>query len=190
MDYFVDGQICHETNQKRHTEVHIQCCDGLTLPSPPQSSETFLSNYYTKKNGGGQIGVELVFASLNAITEPGLCAYEATVCTPLLCSPKDAAEVSTTTGTSSKKNDIKNSKTPYKDVMKIINGTCLMKQEDWWTYEVCFSRGVRQMHFNIDQSFAKDGSIIQTKVLASQFHLGLANVSVYEHEDLLANLSR
>ena len=154
-----------------------------------QPSEVFFNNYHGKKNnpqGNQNIGPsELTYATLNSIPEPDLCAYEAIVCTPLLCSPKPYVE-----GGSKKQIDIKNSPTPFKDVMKLINNTCLMKQEDWWTYEVCFNKGVRQMHFNIDQNFAKDGSIIQTKVLASQFHLGFPILSVYENEESLSESSR
>jgi Glucosidase II beta subunit-like protein len=35
-------------------------------------------------------------------------------------------------------------------VMAAIGSTCLMKTEEWWSYEVCFNKGVRQFHIQLE----------------------------------------
>jgi hypothetical protein len=74
--------------------------------------------------------------------------------------------------------------------MKLINSTCVIKQEDWWTYELCFSKGVRQIRFNIEQSMNTEGKIIQKQVVAAQFVLGLPILVNYEDEEQLAGQIR
>jgi hypothetical protein len=91
-------------------------------------------------------------ATMNILEEPNTCAYKAVVCTPLLCKPnKSVAAVNT-------------GNSVLTNVMASLNNSCLMRQEDWWTYELCFTKGVRQLRINVEQSVLPDGSVEQKKV--------------------------
>lgn len=56
VDYYYGGQLCHETNRNRQTEVHIQCCH-------PQAAKTYgaLGKKYesqVESSGESDIGVQ------------------------------------------------------------------------------------------------------------------------------------
>ena len=43
--------------------------------------------------------------------------------------------------------------------------TCLKKQEEWWSYELCFNKGLRQIRYHLDKyDVMPDGQIIQKQV--------------------------
>ncbi len=58
---------------------------------------------------------------------------------------------------------------------------CFYRAEDWWTYEVCYQKHVRQFH----REQAADGS---TK-LAVEYSLGVFNASVTDADVILVRLS-
>lgn len=68
-------------------------------------------------------------------------------------------------------------------LMKRINSTCLSKQEEWWTYELCFNTGIRQVRYEIEQSVTAEGKLVQKNVLVSQYQLGLAPTDLYSNEE-------
>lgn len=35
------------------------------------------------------------------------------------------------------------------ELLQSLEGQCLSRQEDWWTYELCFGDFVRQMHLEL-----------------------------------------
>ena len=37
------------------------------------------------------------------------------------------------------------------ELLHALEGQCLRRQEDWWTYELCFGDFVRQMHLELGQ---------------------------------------
>jgi len=171
VDYFQGGQICHENNQLRSVEVHVQCCDGEGIPN------AIPSEAYTSFD---QTHSSFPLAVLNRITEPELCAYQATVCSPLLClKPKTSVN-----------QDTKSRHPRFSDVMKQINTTCLAKQEEWWTYELCFNKGVRQVRFNLEQAVTAEGNVVQKQVLANQYILGLPNFPIYQDEEALVAMTQ
>ena len=176
MDYFVGGQICHENDHHRSVEVHIQCCDGLGIPNTIPS-EAYFSG---EKNGNS-----FPIATLARITEPELCSYQATVCSPLLCSNFDSDENSSQKKSS--RSLTKASKNSFVEIMKAINSTCVARQEEWWTYELCFNKGARQVRFNLEQTVTAEGSVVQKQVLANQYILGLPPFHLYTNEELLLN---
>ncbi len=123
--------------------MHIQCCEGSGI-------QNFIpvDVYYAEKKAAAGTGPPIPKATLNTISEPRTCAYKATVCTPLLC--KRAVK--------------EKSDQVLSDILRSLNNTCLMRQEDWWTYELCFAKGIRQLRINSEQSVLPDGAIEVKKV--------------------------
>lgn len=120
VDYFFDGQQCDELKGRevnsRHTEVHFRCCEGAV---------------------GGQLRApgdprEMYIAE---ITEPSVCSYNMTICLSALCH-RGREETLGVTGA-----------TLGNVVRGLMSRTqCLSMLEGWWTYELCFSKYVRQFH--------------------------------------------
>ena len=270
IDFFEGGQPCDETQQARSSEVHIQCCEGDFAISNYISVEAYLRSL--------QIGQPLPPVTLNSVSEPGTCRYQAVVCTPLLCSSysesplheeldADAiralapiAVASTTAAaagsnrptTKSRGGKASNSaaksggraagagssnskqtglgkrgagssaadkaltaggkgedgewsadlypppdavnadQTRFVPLLRSINNSCVHKQEEgWWTYEVCFGRGIRQMHYSLEQVVVSDGKMMQKQIMTSEYSLGNAQQHVYRNETALkARVSR
>jgi hypothetical protein len=77
-------------------------------------------------------------------------------------------------------------------VMEAITNLCLVRQEEWWTYELCFKHGVRQFHLQTEAASAsgsKSGQAGQQQnqqmVITSEFNLGNAPVTSYTSEEEL-----
>lgn len=172
VDYFKGGQRCDENNLQRSTEVHIQCCEGTNLPNVQETEAFFADPSPTMSK-----------ATLNAIMEPEVCAYQAVVCTPYLC-PRGRKDELVPSAQAQAQGTAALLKT-YVDFMRHIETVCLVKQEEWWTYEVCFNKGVRQIRFNIEQTVSAEGAIVQKQVLANQYTLGSAPIGIYKNESAL-----
>lgn len=181
VDYFKGGQKCDENNQQRATEVHIQCCDGTNYPHYVNSASYHSSQDHKPHH-------QIPKATLNSVIEPQLCSYQAVVCTPLLC-PRDPPKRA-----SAKRGGLKDAEVDvsrgahfksYVDFIRQVEPLCLVKAEDWWTYELCFNKGVRQIRFNLEQSVSPEGTIVQKQVLVNQYTLGVAPTHVYKNETAL-----
>lgn len=182
VDFFEGGQMCDENKQHRSTEVHITCCD----PSVHQTG----SAYTTEHN-------KFLKASLQSIREPSICNYVATVCSPLLCQkPKKNAHSKSSARKGSKGGRSKdtltntvsatnNKQEVYVKAMQSLLNMCLIRQEEWWTYELCFGKSMRQIRFNIEQATTTDGMIVQKQVAVNQYLLGLAPTDIYTNESAL-----
>mmetsp|Transcript_37799 Transcript_37799/g.65313 ORF Transcript_37799/g.65313 Transcript_37799/m.65313 type:complete len:812 (-) Transcript_37799:9-2444(-) len=176
IEYFENGQRCDETGEGRATEVHIVCCEGSAVKNYISAAA-----YYASVDGTASHNLKLPAATIASITEPDLCAYEVTVCSPLMC--KRPSEVLSTASASQVA--LKDAPSAQlASVMKFINSTCLSKQEDWWTYELCFNSGLRQVHYDIQQVVVEK-KVTQKQLLLSQFQLGLAPVELYSDENAL-----
>jgi hypothetical protein len=163
IDYFRDGQQCDENRNFRKTEVHFLCCDNISKNS----------NKDNKSN-------KLVRAVIDKVQEIKLCHYQMNICVPSMCMPKDPIL--------HKYND--KSTLSLVKIMHELNKTCLTKQEDWWTYELCFGVGLRQFHIHIENVKAEDSnSFIQKQSIQSQFILGKAPVQHYRNESYLRTIS-
>lgn len=179
IEYFEEGQRCDETGHGRTTEVHIECCEGQ--PYQHMSSEAFRSAMMKQKQGSL---IPIPKATLNHIEEPSVCHYKAISCTPLLCEPKEEPNSLSLESSSS----VAGTGELFVDIMKAVNNTCMVRQEDWWTYEVCLNKGIRQMHFNVESTpgVSNDGTVTQKHVLANLYILGNPPVaSVYSDGNAL-----
>ena len=120
-DYFIGGQFCDETNEGREVEVQMKCCSTRNARENSNS-----------KNGRENSNLKSQSArentKISSITEPETCSYKMTVCSDLLCDPAP------------------DKKPSLVELMKELNSVCVHRQEDWWTYELCLSKGVRQYH--------------------------------------------
>ena len=71
------------------------------------------------------------------------------------------------TAKSSKSRHIERSKSwdqQYLDVMKAVSSSCVVRKEDWWTYEICFGKFARQAHYNNEQVIMPDGQVMAKPV--------------------------
>eukprot|EP01031_Cornospumella_fuschlensis_P025260 gene25260-30504_t len=73
----------------------------------------------------------------------------------------------------------------YTEFLRAVESLCLVKQEEWWTYEVCINKGIRQIRFNIEQTISTEGAIVQKQVLANQYILGNAPTKMFKNESAL-----
>jgi hypothetical protein len=79
-------------------------------------------------------------------------------------------------------------------VLNSIINLCLVRQEEWWTYELCFKHGVRQFHLQAETtqtpSTKKGGqaTITQQMVVTAEFSLGNAPAGMFGSEEDLMTL--
>lgn len=164
--------------------MYTICCEG-----PKAKYKNFITAdvYFgvseaAANDMNGLNGLKLPPLTLSAISEPAVCEYEATVCSPLLCErPKHPSTVQGAGSVPLKDNSVPQ----LAPVMKFVNSTCLTKQEDWWTYELCFGSGLRQVRYDLQQSVTAEGKLVQKNVLLSQYQLGLAPLQLYTDESAL-----
>lgn len=137
----------------------------------------------TKKDGASTI-TKAVFHS---IQEPSTCSYLATICSPVLCSRSQRRESSDVQESISNKDSLSSSpQNPhYVTVMQEVMNICLMKQEEWWTYEYCVGKGVRQIRFNIETMTTADGGVVQKSVPVNQYSLGIPELDLFSSETAL-----
>lgn len=147
VDYYEGGQKCDETKSNRRTEVHIQCCEGTHYQL------LYNSNHHQFQTNKQNVPTA-VFAT---IREPELCSYQAIICASFMCLTNEEQERSVSVTeiedrkpkrTNKKEKSVTDGSNKSKEelvrFMKVINNTCLFKQEEWWTYEICFNKGARQ----------------------------------------------
>ena len=168
IEHFQDGRICDETKQPRSTAVHIQCCDDLSYPNIV-SSDMYYAQLEELQNGNdGIVSMPMPKATLTEILEPSVCTYQAIVCSPIMC-PRDKSSQSSSAATSNTKSTSIATNTNKQSVSMIhimqgIRSVCLSKPENWWTYEVCFNQGIRQVRFDVEQIVTADGVTMQKQV--------------------------
>jgi hypothetical protein len=129
-------------------------------------------------------------APLTEVTEPDTCKYRAVVCTPLLCANPFIKAPATSFvrgdgGSSGSVSSRRDSTASLVSLMSSIKTKCLNKQEDWWTYELCFSTGLRQARYDLEQLHSADGKLVHKQSLVNQYNLGTAPVPLYDNETFL-----
>lgn len=78
---------------------------------------------------------------ITAVKETTPCEYEITVCTLAACSAA-AHQAQLDADTSTVSQDLEAARAAVRGVQS----DCFEVQRDWWTYEICFGRRVRQYH--------------------------------------------
>ena len=164
-DVFSDGAYCDEANIHRSIDVELQCCQKEDVQKhfgakwEEHSGRLLLSGLV---NPTGQ-----PHAALLRIEERDTCRYTATVCTNLLCfdDDKDAdfgintseppqyqqhqhqeqeRQLSKTTPSFQRNDSIRHI------LNQSLEGTCIGKNEGWWSYMYCHKKRVLQYHINMD----------------------------------------
>ena len=78
--------------------------------------------------------------------------------------------------------------------MNHVMNLCLIRQEEWWTYELCFKHGIRQFHLQaeVTRTRATEGSnsksMAQQMTITTEFSLGTAPNALYSSETDLNGL--
>lgn len=103
-----------------------------------------------------------------SVSEPSVCAYKMTVCVPAMCFPNPptslpaaaaaAAGPHSQAGSSAGSASLAplniladpHSQLDLVTIMRALNATCLHRQVDWWTYELCYAKGIRQFHLALE----------------------------------------
>lgn len=101
------------------------------------------------------------------IEEVELCTYKMSACSPLLCQAEqvDQTLVDITT--------------------QLSRSPCLTRQEEWWTYEVCFNRSVIQFHAKLVPVVQDESKVNLQHVVESKFELGFPPHQLFENETAL-----
>ena len=125
----MNGQPCDELKGRRvnsrQTEVHFECC---TDSFPSQQALPHLQEL-----GSTSPSPDLYIRSFEELS---ICKYRMTVCMTALCSQQRLAQILAPKVTS------------LASILQSLrdSGTCLLLQESWWTYELCFHTDLRQYH--------------------------------------------
>ena len=164
---FVNGQHCDENGRQRSTEVHVDCCPELAM-------NNMIQNKNNNNNKKGQSN-DFAQAFIKSVTEPDTCTYKIEACSRLMC---DGTELTQPAKSNS-----------LVAIFKEIENRCIIKAEEWWTYEFCFKSGVRQMHLVVESTKQVDNAVVQTQTIEVQYSLGKAPVELYGNETALLSLS-
>ena len=156
---FVDGQFCDENSKKRSTEVHIECCSEISLNNSPKNSKKTPKDFAP------------VF--IKSVSEPDICMYKIEACCKLLCEEADLAPLVKSTSLTA--------------ILKEFENHCIVKAEEWWTYELCFKTGLRQMHLVVESTKQVDNAVVQTQSIQVQYSLGKAPTHLYSDESALSS---
>ena len=133
IDKYENGQPCDETGGVgRKTDVHLMCCEKDSIEK---------LNAQSPKDRNA-------IARIKSIVEPETCVYEMFICVQMLCSP-DKSNKQLQPPNSKSRNDKmqQEDKLPLSKFLHSFQTLCLSKGEAWWTYEVCFGKNVRQVHY-------------------------------------------
>jgi Glucosidase II beta subunit-like protein len=175
-DTFVDGDICPATQLPRTTIVYYRCCSIKTMNA--LKSGVLLRGKPIVSNIAAAISLE----------EPSTCMYEVTVCTPLLCKGlADQYEDGVHRPDVAKKalkqpsplrRPRKENESIRETLNRVLDNVCLQKAtSEWWSYELCHSKNVRQYHEN---SLVDPLTGITSKAVEAENILGLYVVEKLE----------
>jgi hypothetical protein len=113
-------------------------------------------------------------------SEIDTCFYRVSICVPALC-------ISPVGETSEADAPIRHSANSLLDFMESLKRRCLLAQGDWWRYELCFGKGIRQFHMDVDTVMDKEGKLIHRETLKSEYILGNAPLELYGNMSAIAH---
>jgi len=139
---FLGGQGCDETNQPRESQALFFCCPSVQDEGSPQDQ------YGTSEEGGSFHGM----IKFESIEERELCNYTLSLCSPLLCEAGFRARGSEDAWIA----------------LRAISGLCFETTIDWWTYQFCVEKSIRQYH--VSETSGENG---QRKLhISNEYSLG------------------
>ena len=163
VEYYKGGQKCDENGALRSTEVTIKCCPeklaGNNKKKQLNHHQGSQSNSKINSNNLRPITSTDSYPQIQSIHEPALCEYRLTVCYDLLCSASNEDEIESQPST-------------LVEIVQQIAPMCMSRVEDWWTYELCFSKEVRQFHVETSVSVDKQGRGVEKRQIHQLFSLG------------------
>lgn len=210
-DHFTGGQRCDETNEHRRTSVHFVCCTRSSDAAAPAVSIAGKPPRHGLSAAHGPSNTPSVIF-IDHVEETQTCQYDVTVCVPKLCrtpsdtpsmaSPSvssaaaDTASLSTDAAgvqdITSSSTDVPATREPVEEedktlvtVVKSLGKNCLYRQEEWWMYEICFNKGIRQMHARSESVQQSNGVLVHTQVIDDQYSLGDAPIAIYTNNTAL-----
>jgi hypothetical protein len=96
--------------------VHFICCDQAGRSQSQPSDDLYIST----------------------MTEPTVCSYNMTICFSQMCAPPPGAGEARQASENLALGPI---------VQALVSkNVCMQLQASWWTYEICFARGIEQFH--------------------------------------------
>ena len=157
VDRFVDGQRCDETGTGRKTDVSLECCEEFINANP-----------YSNISGEGGVSKSEVKALglLKSIVEEKICEYKMVVCVPAMCPQVEGGgSQGIVAGESSSRKKLREKFIELNVIMKAmeLQMPCLLRREDWWTYELCVGKGIRQFHVHVEAMQGPNGAITQNR---------------------------
>lgn len=210
VDYYADGQYCDETTVGRQAEVHMQCCDGLTISNRKHNKPIVPQTQPQQVPNASPASLDLLNnkVEIKSWTEPSVCSYRIVLCSESLCPRIDALN-SKQTQEKLEKTEVLANESELVDIAKTseasslvsvltrLQGVCFYRQENWWTYEFCFDGLVKQYRLQqVPVQMQQDvmlGASIPVQMLPLQpvvqalFILGTAPVDIYNSEELLSS---
>ena len=165
VEYYKDGQRCDENGALRSTEVTIQCCPEMIAVNNKKVQLGAQGNkIFNNMNAKNVKDLRPLTSSdslphIKAIHEPALCEYRLTICYEMLCTASNVNEVGLLPLT-------------LVQVIKEIAPMCMTRVEDWWTYELCFSKEVRQFHVETTMTVDKQGRGVEKRQIHQLYSLG------------------
>ena len=119
-------------------------------------------------------------AIVKASAEPRVCSYQLVVCSHLLCPDKPPPDNDDILLGGSGDGDVNrpggrppSGNMSLAQVMTTVQNLCLFKAEEWWTYELCFNKGIRQFHVNIQMITDENGEVKSyEQTMETEYSLG------------------
>jgi hypothetical protein len=214
IDKYIAGQRCDETDDGRSIEVEMTCCANIpgaheaeqqhkrllqqqVAATKQQTNSKNVNNKYYE-----EAPTELTSFILS-VSEPAVCNYHMTVCVPKMCfvetgdlghtqfegfeSPTTHGRLGLISGNpidSEAAQLLRSENLNLVTIMKALNTTCLHKQVDWWTYELCFAKGIRQFHLAVENVKMDNGMFAQRQSVQTQFVIGVVSNSTTLYSNL------
>ncbi|CAL5229222.1 g12505 [Coccomyxa viridis] len=130
-----------------HASTVVQIVDAI-IPDllPTFSSEAFTPKYIVAvQNGKTQdVGLEGVLPMKDKYGRPYSCVI------PDAITPDTQAQRA-----SSLKDDEQNMQKDPSELLSALDSLCLYRIEDWWTYELCYKKHVRQFHKDAENAMSE-----------------------------------
>jgi hypothetical protein len=104
------------------------------------------------------------FVRVKAVSEPALCQYRLYVCADVMCLPKDMpGELARVLQSQVDKAQPPLTHESPEEVVRSILPMCMQRSEEWWTYELCFAKEVKQFHVDASVSIDSSGRRVEQR---------------------------